>query len=246
MPATRATFDKPGAFSFYCKHHGSVEDGGKTHHGMWGKIEVKEGDTTTTSAPPPSSPPPTEPPPPAKPEPAPPPSTGPAHPPAPPPTSPPATSHGSTGPNGSNGSSGNGQTAAGSGRPYVGPPPTAPPPSTPPARVAASEPPDPEPKAKPADRGRESETTLPPEATAIPPDELVTPPSPQFAPPTTAPLAETPGDVPHGDTIAVLKNEPGGHRRKLVLFGTLFGVGAFALGVGGWKYANRPSKYWPA
>ncbi len=55
------TFDKPGSYSFYCKHHGSVEDGGKIHHGMWGKIEVKAGATTTSA--PPAGPPPGDPPP---------------------------------------------------------------------------------------------------------------------------------------------------------------------------------------
>ena len=80
----------------------------------------------------------------------------------------------------------------------------------------------------------------------MPPDEAVLPPSPQFPTATTAPLAQDPGEVPHGDTIAVLKNEPGGRKRKLVMFGTIFGVGAFFAGVGGWKYMNRSSKYWPA
>lgn len=82
--------------------------------------------------------------------------------------------------------------------------------------------------------------------TSVPPDELVAPPVPQFSSPTTAPLAQTPAEVPHGDSVAVLKNEAGGRKRKLILLGTLFGIGAFALGVGGWKYATRPSKYWPA
>ena len=80
----------------------------------------------------------------------------------------------------------------------------------------------------------------------MPPDEAVLPPSPQFPTATTAPPLAEPSEIPHGDTGAVIKNEVGGHRRKLIMFGTLFGVGAFALGVGGWKYANRPSKYWPA
>src|SRR5207244_9448067 len=64
-----ATFDKPGVFSFYCKHHGSVDKDGKTFHGMWGKIEVKGGDTTTSSAPPPAPPPDGPAPPPGKPAP---------------------------------------------------------------------------------------------------------------------------------------------------------------------------------
>jgi plastocyanin len=236
------TFDKVGVFSFYCEHHGSVEDGGKTHHGMWGRIDVRPGDTTTTSAP---APPPGNQPPPPSPDPAPAPPPGPAHPPTPPPSGspPPATSNGSSGPGGSGG---NGQTAAGSGRPWVGPPPTQAAP--PPTRAAFSGPPPTEGPAKPKEKEREtsSDSTSPPEATAVPPDEAVLPPSPQFPTPTTAPLAQNPGDAPHGDTIAVLKNEPGGHRRRLILFGTLFGVGVFAAGVGGWKYVNRPSKYWPA
>jgi plastocyanin len=236
------TFDKPGTFSFFCKHHGSVEDGGKIHHGMWGKIEVKAGDTTTTTAPP-APPPGNEPPP--NPDPGPAPSPGPTHPPSPPPSGspPPATSNGSSG----GGSNGGGQTAAGSGRAFVGPPPTQAAP--PPTRAASSGPPQtqpPAPKAKEKDRESSSESTGPPEGTAVPPDEAVLPPSPQFPTATTAPLAVNPGEVPHGDTIAVLKNEPGGRRRKLVLFVTFFGVGAFAAGVGGWKYVNRPSKYWPA
>jgi len=131
------TFDKPGTFAFYCKHHGSVDSDGKTHHGMWGKIDVKgapETTTTTAPAPPPGPPPGTSPPPN-------PPPTNPTLPPGPPPTSsspPPSTANGSTG------SNGNGQTAAGTGRAFVGPPPTQaacrmtsatpfPPPSTEPA-----------------------------------------------------------------------------------------------------------------
>jgi plastocyanin len=247
------TFDKVGVFSFYCRHHGSVEDGGKTHHGMWGKIDVKPGnDTTTTTAPP--APPPDSQPPPPNPDPGPPPAPGPTQPPSPPPTSspPPSTSGGSTGGQGGNsqGSSsqgGSGQTAAGTGRPWVGPPPTQAAP--PPTRTASAGPPATEPPSKPKEKERENsstDSTNPPEATFVPPDEAVLPPSPQFPTATTAPLAQNPSEVPHGDTIAVLKNEPGGRKRKLVLFGTLFGVGAFVAGVGGWKYLNRPSKYWPA
>ena len=236
------TFDKPGVFSFYCRHHGSVEDGGKTHHGMWGKIDVKPGDTATTTAPP-APPPDNEPP--SNPDPGAPPAPPPTQPPAPPP---PTNSHGSAGGSGGNGQGGSGQSAAETGRPWVGPPPTqaAPPPS----RAAFSGPPPTEPKSPAREKEREressSDSTVPPEPTAVPPDELVLPPSPQFPTPTTAPLVQNLGDVPHGDTIAVLKNEPGGRKRKLVLFGTLLGIGAFAAGVGGWKYMNRPSKYWPA
>jgi len=80
----------------------------------------------------------------------------------------------------------------------------------------------------------------------VPPDEAVLPPSPPFAPPTTAPVAQAPSGAPQGDTVAVLKPEPGGHHRRLILIGTMFGVGAFAFGVGGWKFAHRASKYWPA
>src|SRR5882724_6795130 len=136
------TFDKPGVFSFYCKHHGSVDKDGKTFHGMWGKIEVKGGDTTSSSAPPATAgPPPGGSPPPAKPDPGPPP-PGPSNPPAPP------SSSGSAPPPASNGSNGsgapNGQTANGTGRPWVGPPPTAPPPAPAP-REASGEAPHPSP-----------------------------------------------------------------------------------------------------
>ena len=245
------TFDKAGVFSFYCKHHGSVEDGGKTHHGMWGRIDVKAGDNTTTTTAPPGPPPGSQPPP--DPEPGPPPAPGPTRPPSPPPTNspPPNTSNGSTAGQGANGQGGSGQggggqTAAGTGRPFVGPPPTQAAP--PPTRTAFAGPPSTESPSKPKDRERESsnDSTNPPEATAVPPDELVMPPSPQFPTATTAPLAESPGDAAHGDTIAVLKNEAGGRKRKLILFGTIFGFGAFVAGVGGWKYMNRASKYWPA
>ena len=132
--AFSVTFDKAGVFSFYCKHHGSVEDGGKTHHGMWGKIDVKAGGNTTTTTAPPAPPPDNQPPPT---DPGPPPAPGPTRPPSPPPTSspPPTHSNGSTAGQGSNGQGGGGQggggqTAAGTGRPFVGPPPTqaAPPP----------------------------------------------------------------------------------------------------------------------
>ena len=245
------TFDKPGVYAFYCKHHGSVEDDRKTHHGMWGKIDVKAAATTTTAPPPPPANPPSPP------DPGPPPSTGP--PPSPPTTSPPpppATSNGSTAPSGgsnnSNGSNGHGQTAAGTGRPFVGPPPTQAAPAPPPTRAASSPAPAPtSPPAKPKEKDRESagsDDTSPPEGTVVPPDELVLPPSPQFPTPTTVPrLTDAPGETPQGEAVAVIKNtEPGGQRRKLILFGTLFGVGAFALGVGAWKYINRPSKYWPA
>jgi hypothetical protein len=80
----------------------------------------------------------------------------------------------------------------------------------------------------------------------VPPDELVLPPSPQFPTATTAPVAEAPAEIPQGDTVAVIKNETGGHRRKLIMLGTLFGIGAFGLGVGAWKFTHRSSKYWPA
>ena len=235
------TFDKAGVFSFYCRHHGSVEDGGKTHHGMWGKIDVKAGETTTTTAPP--APPPSNDPPP-----------NPARlrlrhrPPRrtrrprrrPPPTGRRAD---------------RAPTVRGA---AVRPPPEPAGrgsgrrrrkrPRRPPGRPSRSHRRRSR-RTRPRRRsgsGRAAATASQPDPTAVPPDEAVLPPSPQFPTPTTAPLAEAPADVPHGDTIAVLKNEPGGRKRKLVLFGTLFGVGAFAAGVGGWKYMNRPSKYWPA
>jgi plastocyanin len=236
------TFDKVGVFSFYCRHHGSVEDGGKTHHGMWGRIDVKAGGDTTSTTPAPA-PPDTKPP-------APNPEPGPR--PAPPPSPPPASSSGGSGSQGGtsqggSSQSGGGQTAAGTGRPWVGPPPTQAAP--PPTRTAAAGPPATDPPSKPKEKEKErgpSDSTVPPEGMVVPPDEAVLPPSPQFPTATTAPLAQNPGEVPHGDTIAVLKNEPGGRKRKLVMIATLFGVGAFFAGVGGWKYMNRSSKYWPA
>ncbi|MDQ1516865.1 MAG: Copper binding protein plastocyanin/azurin family [Actinomycetota bacterium] len=235
------TFDKPGVFSFYCKHHGSVDKDGKTFHGMWGKIDVR-GDTTSTSAPPA----PGDPPAPGNPDPGPPPAPGPSKPaPPPPPGSgsapPPSASGGS-------GSSGNGQTAAGTGRPYVGPPPTAPPPAPAPRESASAAPrPSPSPSSAPGkgkDGGGGNDST--PGATAVPPDEAVLPPSPAFPTPTTAPVASAPAEAPQGDTVAVLKAEAGGKHRRIILFGTIFGVGAFVFGVGGWKYTHRASKYWPA
>jgi plastocyanin len=243
------TFDKPGVFSFYCKHHGSVDKDGKTFHGMWGKIDVR-GDTTSTSAPPAPADPPGGAPPPANPDPGPPPAPGPSKPAPPPPPSsgsaPPPPASGGSG--GANGSSGNGQTAAGSGRPYVGPPPTAPPPAPAP-RESASAAPHPSPSPAPGkgrDGGGGNDNASTPGATAVPPDEAVLPSSPEFPTPTTAPLAAVPAGAPQGDTVAVLKSEPGGKHRRIILLGTIFGVGAFVFGVGGWKYTHRASKYWPA
>ncbi|HVW34967.1 MAG TPA: hypothetical protein VHL53_20715, partial [Acidimicrobiia bacterium] len=57
------TFDHPGVYTFYCKHHGQVDKDGKTFHGMWGKIDVKGEATTTTTAPAAAPPPDTAPPP---------------------------------------------------------------------------------------------------------------------------------------------------------------------------------------
>jgi plastocyanin len=240
------TFDRPGTFAFYCKHHGSVEDDGKTHHGMWGKIDVKgeatttTAATTTTTAPPEPRP---EPKPEPKPEPRPSPPPAPPAPPAPPsgPQPPPP------GPD-----DGSGETAAGTGKKFVGPPPPAPPPAPPPTREAAAEAPSEPaqaPEKPPRDDRSGDDEALDPAAVAVPPDEAVLPPSPQFptpdpAQPETEALA--PEDAPQGDTVAILKSEPGGKRRKVILIGTMIGVGAFALGVGGWKWMNRPSKYWPA
>ena len=234
------TFDRPGVFAYYCRHHGSVEDDGKTHHGMWGKIDVK-GEattttaTTTTTAPPAADPPRPEP----KPDPGPP-------PPAPSPPPPPS---GSAPP--PSGSDGSGETAAGTGRKYVGPPPTAasPPPSP---REAAAEPPAPEPAPPPGPKppradDRPDDDAGDPDAVAVPPDEAVLPPSPQFPTPDPAVHhAEAPEGAPQGDTVAILQPESGGGGRKVILIGTMIGVSAFALGVGGWKWAHRPSKYWPA
>jgi hypothetical protein len=59
-------------------------------------------------------------------------------------------------------------------------------------------------------------------------------------------VANVPAGAPQGDAVAVLKSEAGRRHRKLIMFGTVFGVGVFAAGVGGWKFAHRPSKYWPA
>jgi plastocyanin len=247
------TFDKPGTFTFYCKHHGSVDKDGKTFHGMWGKIEVKGGDTTTTSAPPPSGPPPSGPPPGPPGPPAPPP-PGPGHP--PPPSGPPPPSSGG---GGGNSGGGNGQSAADLGRTWVGPPITEPPPSGPPPRSAAGQssgsnqdqaPPPPSSgggRGNGRDNGREGNGPGANSGPAyVPPDSALVPPIPAFPTPTTAPVAGAPSAVPQGDAIAVLKHEGHGKHRKLILLVTGFGVGAFAFGVGGWKYAHRASKYWPA
>ena len=246
------TFDKPGTFSFYCKHHGAVDKDGKTFHGMWGKIEVKGGDTTTTTAAP--APPPDgsqPPPPPGKPDP------GPAPPPA---TNPPPTSQsGSSGPPPSHNpppsGSGNGETAAGTGRAWVGPPPAANPP--PPTRTAAAAAPgdDPAPaptapRSKDQKDSKDSNSKDGAESTAgtavPPPDDAVRPPSVAFPTPTTAPSATPPGGTPQGDSVAILKHETTTKHKRLILFGTVFGVGAFVVGVGSWKFTHRASKYWPA
>ncbi|HLJ08915.1 MAG TPA: hypothetical protein VKX24_10265 [Acidimicrobiia bacterium] len=242
-----ATFDKPGTFTFYCKHHGSVDKDGKTFHGMWGRIEVK-GPTTTTSAPPPGSAPPSSGPPPGQPNPPPPPPQ--SGPPPPPPSSsgpPPSSSGGS-------GNGGNGPTAADLGRTWIGPPITEPPPPPPAPRTAAgqSNQDQPGPSSGGRDNGNGNGREGKANANAnsgpayVPPDSALVPPIPAFPTPTTAPLAGTPSGVPQGDAVAVLKHEGHGKHRTLVLLVTGLGVGAFAFGVGGWKYAHRASKYWPA
>jgi plastocyanin len=240
-----ATFGKPGTFTFYCKHHGAVDKDGKTFHGMWGKIEVKGGDTTsTTSASPPSSGPPPSGPPPGQSSPPPPPPSQ-AHP--PPSSSPPPPG----------GSGGNGQSAADLGRPWVGPPITQAPPPAPEPRSAAAQSPrsDQEPAPPSGGRGngngngngngREGNNVNSGPA-YVPPQSALVPAIPAFSTPTTAPAAGVPSGVPQGDAVAVLKHEPGGKHRKLILVVTGLGVGAFIFGVGGYKYAHRASKYWPA
>lgn len=132
------------------------------------------------------------------------------------------------------------------------PPPPAPPPAPPPTREAAAEDlprSSPAAPAKPPRNDRADDEAFEPGAFSVPPDEAVLPPSPQFptpdrARPDTEALA--PEGTPQGDTVAILKSEPGGKRRKVILIGTMIGIGAFALGVGGWKWMNRPSRYWPA
>jgi len=62
----------------------------------------------------------------------------------------------------------------------------------------------------------------------------------------TCALPISPDGAPQGDAVAVLKTEPAGRHKTLILFGTVFGVGVFVAGVGGWKFTHRASKYWPA
>jgi hypothetical protein len=59
-------------------------------------------------------------------------------------------------------------------------------------------------------------------------------------------VADAPAEAPQGDTVALLKHEPRGHHRKVILVGMSLGIGAFVAGVGGWKFTHRASKYWPA
>jgi hypothetical protein len=118
------------------------------------------------------------------------------------------------------------------------------------AEATPSGPPPTQAPAKPKDDDRSDDRPDDPvdsgDVTSVPPDELVLPPSPTFSSPTTAPVAEHPEEAPQGDTVAILKAEPGGHRRRLIAIGTVLGAGVFVAGVGGWKWAHRPSKYWPA
>jgi len=253
-----AKFDKPGTFTFYCKHHGQVDKDGKTFHGMWGKIEVKGADTTSTTATPPSSgPPPASGPPPGQSSPPPPPPS--SH---PPPTSsgpPPPSSSGGAGSGGGGSGGGNGQSAADLGRTWVGPPITQPPPPPPEPRAAAgqSSPSDQE-QAPPSGggkgngndkdkgNGRQANANAQSGPAYVPPDSALVPPIPAFPTPTTAPVAGTPAGAPQGEAVAVLKHEGRGKRNKVILVFTGLGMAGFAFGVGGWKYAHRASKYWPA
>ncbi len=249
-----ATFDKPGTYTFYCKHHGKVDADGKTFHGMWGKIEVKGPDTTTTTTP--AGSPPSSGPPPGQANPPPPPPPSGPHPPPPSSSGPPPSSSSGSGGSGNSGG-GNGQSAADLGRTWVGPPITQPPPPPPAPRPAAGpasgsnqdQAPSPQSSGGRGNgngNGREGNGNANSGPAYVPPDSALLPPIPAFPTPTTAPVAGTPSGVPQGDAIAVLKHEGRGKHGTLILVLTGFGVGAFAFGVGGWKYTHRASKYWPA
>jgi len=58
--------------------------------------------------------------------------------------------------------------------------------------------------------------------------------------------AETPGENPTGEAVALLKNKKkGGEAMKLLIISGI-GLGALGFGTAGYKYANRSSKYFPA
>lgn len=136
-------------------------------------------------------------------------------------------------------------------RPGVTPPatsataPTTRPGPTAPATTATTAKPD---KDKKKD-GKEEETTttsstLPPPIDL--PNEAIVPtlPGSGAAPGSDA---EAPIDTPEGEAVALLKSKKnnGGDAVKLLIISGL-GLGALGIGAGGYKYANRSSKYFPA
>jgi plastocyanin len=100
---------------------------------------------------------------------------------------------------------------------------------------------------KPKDPKEESTTTsstLPPPVDL--PNEAIVPtlPGSGAAPGSDA---EPPIDTPEGEAVALLKSKKdnGGDAVKLLIVSGL-GLGALGVGAGGYKYANRSSKYFPA
>ena len=137
-------------------------------------------------------------------------------------------------------------------RPGVTPPatsataPTTRPGPTAPATTPTTAKPDKDKKPKDAkeDETTTTSSTLPPPIDL--PNEAIVPtlPGSGAAPGSDA---EAPIDTPEGEAVALLKSKKnnGGDAVKLLLISG-FGLGALGIGAGGYKYANRSSKYFPA
>jgi plastocyanin len=228
------TFDAPGAFTYYCRYHGRVDEDGKTYHGMWGRIDVAEASGTTTST---STNTPTS-------------TTT---------TAADSTTSTTTTPTTTRQSpvttTPSGPTA------HPGPPPAAspqpppsrersmtasvgePPPSLPSQRRNSSD----APPTRAADPGERNRSPAP---RPTPPSAAIQPPVPDVwfpgsAVPSTVPATSSAPPAPQGDAVAILDHNPARQERKALVV-TLVGISLLGFGSAAWKFAHRSSKYWPA
>lgn len=101
------------------------------------------------------------------------------------------------------------------------------------------------------DKPKEEETTTttvaPPPPPVDIPDSAIIPVLPGSQTNTTTQHGiEAPTSTPEGEAIALLKSKNGGGKAKKLLIVTGLGLGILGLGAGGYKWANRSSRYFPA
>ncbi len=135
--------------------------------------------------------------------------------------------------------------------PPPGPPattaPTAPPATSPSTHTPTTAPPAPTTTTvkgdkKPKDSSTTTTTTAPP-ALNIPPEAII----PDINGTGTASQngIVQPSSTPQGDAVALIKHKHSDNAKKMLVL-TGLGIGALGLGVAGYKFANRSSKYFPA